>query len=327
MNTQQNHEPLDEAFDLLRRLPVPERPADADAQVLARIAAGPLPAAPPVSLSRRRILMRVTKWSLAASVLAAVAGILYVGYSPTPALADVLKAAEKHKLVKYTMTQADETKDGSSLSPLVQVAYADLKAPRFRTESKALGHLSGALDFECVFVRDAKKDISMRIITEDITEKGKTDPALIKILKDFEKNGVPRKQATITKVHGDFTPATSELNKSILENILELEKHKDAVATKGKLNGNDVLKYRIEEKYKTSVLWVDAKTKLPVKLEHELTDPKILNPTVTSMKFTLTDFEWDPELKRFKNMDELFSTTPPKGYEVEDLRKKEEKKD
>src|SRR5262249_54284999 len=155
----------------------------------------------------------------AASVLAAVAGILYFAYSPTPALGDVLRAAEKHKLVKYTMTQTDETKDGSAVSPLVQVAYADLKAPRFRTEQKHLGNLSGALDFECVFVRDAEKDITLRIITEAITEKGKTDPELIKVLKDFEKLGVPRKLVTITKNQGDFTPATAEQSKSILENL------------------------------------------------------------------------------------------------------------
>jgi hypothetical protein len=83
------------------------------------------------------------------------------------------------------------------------------------------------------------------------------------------------------------------------------------------------VKYRIEEEHKTSVLWVDAATELPVKLEHELSDPKILHPTVNCMKFTLTDFEWDPELKGFKNADELFSTTAPKGYKVEDLRKKQ----
>ena len=86
------------------------------------------------------------------------------------------------------------------------------------------------------------------------------------------------------------------------------------------------MKYRVEEKFKTTILWVDAVTKLPVKLEHELTDPKILHPSVTCMKFTLTDFEWDPELKGFMNLDQLFDTTPPKGYKVDDLREKQDEK-
>jgi outer membrane lipoprotein-sorting protein len=326
MNTQQNPNPLDEAFDFLRRLPIPDPPANANAQVLARLAAGPLPSAPSVSLSRRRILMRVTKWSLAASVLAAVAGILYFGYTPASALADVIKAAEKHKLVKYKMTQTDETKDGSSVIPLVQEVYADLKAPRFRQGSKSIASLSGAIDAESIFVIDGSKNVTMHTITEVITEKGKTDPKLIKILKDFEKLGVPRTEATLQPASGDFTPATAQKSKSILENLRELEKHKDVVAAKSKFNGKDVLKYRIEEEHQTTVLWVDAGTKLPVKLEHELTDPKILHPTVTKMKYELTDFEWDPDLKG-KTVDELFSTTPPKGYTVKDLRKKEEKKD
>ena len=120
--------------------------------------------------------MRVTELSLAASVLAAAGGLLYMGGFPMPVLADVLEAATKHTLVKYKMTQADETKDGSTAIPLVQAAYADLRAPRFRLENQALGTLSGALDFECIFVRDAKKNVCVSIITESLTEKGKTDP-------------------------------------------------------------------------------------------------------------------------------------------------------
>ena len=106
----------------------------------------------------------------------------------------------------------------------------------------------------------------------------------------------------------------------MLQNIRELEKHKDAVATKGKLNGREVLKYRIEDENKSTILTVDTVTRLPVKLEEEITDPKILHPMVTKMKFVLSDFEWDPDLKD-KTIDELFNTTPPEGYAVEDQRK------
>ena len=271
MNTERNPEPLNEAFDALRRMPAPDRPADADAKLLARLAAGASPAAQLVPLTRRRILMRVTSWSLAATVLVAAGGV-------------------------------------------------------FRTRDWSPGTLSGAVDFESVFVRDATKNTTMHVITETITEKGKTDPKLIQLLKMFAQNGGPRKEATLSPTFGDFTPATAEEKKSILENFQELEKHKDAVAAKGKLRGKDVLKYRIEEEYKTTILWVDAATKLPVKLEHEITDPKILNPSVTKMKFVLSDFEWDPEVKGFKNLDELFSVTPSEGYKVIDLRQKKDEK-
>jgi hypothetical protein len=328
MNTERDPEPLDEAFDALRRMPVPDRPADADADLLARLAAGPSPAAGPAPPTDRRMVMRIATWSLAASALAAVGGVLLLTGSPSVALADVLKATEKHKLVKFTSTQSVETKDGSAVEPLVQTVYADLKAPRSRTVQWTPGHLSGALDFEFVSVRDARKEknVAIHIITETITEKGKTDPKLIEMLKDFEKIGVPRKEVAIDWAHGNLAPAQRELNKPLLENFLELEKHKDAVATKGKLGDKAVLKYRIEEEHKTTVLWVDKETKLPVRLEHETTKPEDLHPDYTSTKYVLSDFEWDPELKGFKDLDELFSTTPPKGYKVEDRRKKKEEK-
>jgi hypothetical protein len=327
MNTQRDPEPLDEAIDVLRTMRVPDRPKHADAELLARLAAGLLPTTSSVSQSRRRILMRVTKWSLAVSVLAIAVGMLFLGSSSTPALADVLKAAEKHKLVKYKLTQGCETKDGTSVIPSVDTAYADLRAPRFRRVGSSPGMHKGGLDFESVFVTDWSKDVTMHMITEVITEKGKTDPEVIAYLKMFERIGVPRKEVTLNTAHGDDTSATSRQYKSMLENLRELETHKDVVTTKSKLNGKDVLKYRIEEDNKTTILTVDAMTKLPVKLEEECTDPKKLHPTISKSLYELSDFEWDPELKGFKNLDEMFSTTPPKeGYKVEDKRKKVDEK-
>ena len=60
MNTNQNPEPLDEAFDLLRRLPVPERPAGADAQLLVLLANGPSPAASPPPSSEEMLVLTLT---------------------------------------------------------------------------------------------------------------------------------------------------------------------------------------------------------------------------------------------------------------------------
>src|SRR5262249_43647560 len=136
--------PLDEAIAAFREMPVPPCPAD-DAWV-ARLAAGNGPAAGLPSRSRRRLMMRVATLS-AAAALAAVCATAFLAGPASTALADVVKAAEKHTLVKYTMTQYVDTKDGSSVLPAVDVAYADLRAPRFRTENRGPS-LSGAIDFE-----------------------------------------------------------------------------------------------------------------------------------------------------------------------------------
>jgi len=40
------------------------------------------------------------------------------------------------------------------------------------------------------------------------------------------------------------------------------------------------------------------------------------------LQVEFTDFEWDPELKEFQSLDDLFSLTPPEGYKLEDQTKK-----
>jgi hypothetical protein len=314
MSDELNREPLDAAFDALRRMPVPERPPDAE--LLARLATGLSPAAAPLALLRRRMLMRLATGSAAAAVLALAAGVFLLTGSPTAALADVVKAAEKHKLVRYKLKQTTEDKTNGTASG-ESVVYADLRTPRSRTEDGGLT-INGAVDFRSVFVQDGKKDRCLHVITEMITEKGKTDPMLIELLKGFEKLGVPRKEARVTRAFGDFTPATAAKNKSILENLRELEGRKDAVGTKAKLDGKDVLKYRVEDGNQTTVLWVDAATRLPVRLEHEILDH---TPNIPRNAWVLSGFEWDPPLKGFKSADELFDTTPPEGYTVIDETK------
>jgi hypothetical protein len=275
--------------------------------------------------ARRRFVMRVLVTSTAASLLL-VGGlaVFLVSGTPAVALADVVKAAEKHKLVKYKITETGETMDGQAIQPSVEVAYADLKAPRYRTEQFLRGHLMGAIDFKCVWVRDGKRDASLRVITETVTKEGKTDPDLIDLLKKFTDIGVPRKSYLSGKAFSDLHPASKVKNKTILENLRELEEKKGAVATKVKLDGRDTLSYRIEEGTNTTVLWVDAATKLPVRLVHEI---EAVPNESRRRKYVLSEFEWDPQLKGFANVDELFSVTPPKGYTKDDNRGVRKKKE
>src|SRR5207247_7734576 len=121
------------------------------------------------------------------------------------------------------------------------------------------------------------------------TKEGKTDPDLIDMLKGFEKIGVPRKTYALSKAHGDMTPATASNTKPILENLRELEQKKGVAATKVKLDGRDTLSYRIEAEDNTTVLWVDAATKLPVRLVHEIEGAPNVNGR---RKYVMSDFEW-----------------------------------
>ncbi len=261
--------------------------------------------------------MRTVIWSLAASLLVAVGGVLLFGGSPAVALADVVKAAEKHKLVKYKLTQSTEDKQNGNATG-TWTAFADLTAPRFRTERRGTT-LNGTVESVSVFVIDCRKDVCLHLLSETVIPGavGKDTPDLIK--KIVTDGRFPRREARLTKATGDFTPATDNVGKSILENLRELERHKDVTATKEKRDGKELLKFRLEDGTTTTTLWVDRATKLPVRLEREILDH---TPNISRNHWALSDFAWGPELpKGCRSLDELFRITPPAGYKVEDLRK------
>src|SRR5262249_17818166 len=96
----------------------------------------------------------------------------------------------------------------------------------------------------------------------------------------------------------------------------EFEQKAGVTQVKDNLGGLATVKYCFKDGNETRSLWVDAKTRLPVWMEQELTDRAV---SVVRDRFVWTDFEWDPELpKGFANLDELFSTRPPEGYTLDD---------
>src|SRR5262249_14284123 len=101
-----------------------------------------------------------------------------------------------------------------------------------------------------------------------------------------------------------------------------LETHKDVKVTK---EGKS-LRYTVVDAKETTTLWVDTATQLPVRMVVEV---ERLCEGIARLRIEFSDFEWDPELKGFKSLDDLFSLSPPEGYRLDDQTKKpaEEKKD
>jgi hypothetical protein len=109
----------------------------------------------------------------------------------------------------------------------------------------------------------------------------------------------------------------------LLDMLRALQQHKEAAVTKDKLGDREALKYYLEDGKKTFQLWVDTKTRLPIRFELEILDP---TPTSPRKKWVFADFEWDPELpKGMKNLDALFDTAPPEGYKLDDRTKQDKK--
>ena len=134
--TDRQDDPLGEVIEAFRRMPVPDPP---DALLLF-----PRPAAPratgeqaDTSLSRAiwRILMRPTvRYGSAAAILVLAVGWLVLAPSRSFALGEVIRAAEKHKVVKYRIQWVpfDKTTMPGALNGTV---YVDLLRPRSRFES------------------------------------------------------------------------------------------------------------------------------------------------------------------------------------------------
>src|SRR5262249_51116171 len=104
--------------------------------------------------------------------------------------------------------------------------------------------------------------------------------------------------------------------KSLLCCLEEFELKEGVIQGTDTLGQHRVVKYHLDEEKQTTTLWVDAKTKLPLRFEQIFFDS-----TAGSQPYRLvwTDFAWDPELPTgCRSLGELFSTQPPKGYTVQD---------
>jgi hypothetical protein len=265
--------PLEEAIRAFQRMSVPERPPDAD--VLARLGAEPS--------TRRGNLLRFVISSAAAAVLVfGLIGLLLFNTTASIALADVVKAAERHKLVRYHEAQFTDT-NAPIATRRDSIVHADLTAPRLHSESRiAQPDVGGVL----VSVHDGRRHL-------------KTDS----------------RQRTATL---DFAPKGY---KSLLCCLEEFQAKQGVVQRTDNLGGIFAIVYRLQEERQTTALWVDAQTKLPLRLDREFFDPTAESP---HSRLIWTEFAWDPELPiGFRSLDDLFSTRPPDGYVVHDLTRKE----
>jgi outer membrane lipoprotein-sorting protein len=299
MSTDPEPDPLDAVFDAIRREPVPDRPPDAE--LLAWLAAGPSPAAQPVTLARRRMIMRIAKWSLAAAVLAAVGAAVLFTSSANIALADVLKAAENHKLVKFKATATITYHPGGeeeNTETKVELVYADLRAARFRQESPEA--VRGPFRSSGYAVYDYTKDRCLGVYNNQPTDGA----------------GAGEKGAVLSIL--STAPNYQLTKRTLLDELRELESHKDAKVVKE----DKSVRYTVVDGKETTTLWVDTATKLPVRMVVEV-EPSETRPRI---RIESTDFEWDPELKEFKSLDDVFSLTPPEGYKLEDRTKQSPEK-
>jgi hypothetical protein len=270
---------LEEVIEAFQRMKVPDRPPDAE--VLVRLGNHHGDRRRPVSssVSKQGNVTRRLLSSVAALVLIFGVGLfaLVLNSAAPVAVADVVKAAKTHKLVRYRQQQTADA-GANAGARLDSTVYADLTAARLRIQSR---------------FKDADgEDILVNVFDS------------VRNLETYPRH----KTACLRRTPKDY--------KSFCCSLQEFEHHRGVSEVKDKLRDLATVKYRFEEDNGTGTLWVDAKAKLPVRMEQELIHPA---PEITRTRFVWTDFEWDPELPRgFESLDELFSTQPPEGYALID---------
>ena len=259
--------------------------------------------------------MRLVFPSAAALVLLGAGALVLLTTTPTLTLADVLKAAEKHKLGKCKETQTTETKDGDSGST-ERVFYFDVHSLRTRSETRVVT-LNRAVESVSVQINDGPKGRFLATLTETVVPGEENNPRL----KGFGEGYFPRKGAVLQGTNQAADPKKKQ--PTFVDRLRELEQRKGVVVTKDKLGGREAVKFYLEDGKNTTQLWVDKETKLPLRYEFEILDH---TPDIPRNKWVYSDFEWDAELpKGIKNLDALFDTTPPEGYKLDDQTKNEKK--
>jgi len=297
-----NQDALEQAIAAFRQMSVPDWPADDE--LLTRLVAPPVEAAPIWRPSRRLLSLRaVFAYAAAASVLLGLLAWTLFGQT-TIALADVIQAAQKHRFVRYKQTQIIDEGFKGDVAP-DRTVLADLKAFRIRSETRVRER---GLESVSVVIQDALKNRMLILSTDTDLTTGKVVTRVGHLDKLVWNDAVWKDFRPL----GDLKPF-----QPLLDHLRELQNHRSTKAVKESLGGRQTVKYQLADDSHSISVWVDPKTKLPVRMENAATYPDGVR-----YRFAFTDFEWNPKVK---DVEQLFSTEPPAGYTIRDHTREDER--
>jgi hypothetical protein len=288
---------LDELIEAFRRLPVPDVP---DPTLLFRRPQSQLAMGEPAgaSPSRRfwRFLMRPTvRLGLAAAVLLFVFGWLAIGPAGSFALADVIRAAEHHTLVRYELQMISAERPGQPRAETRGTVYVDLVRPRSRFESEP-EPLNDGTSRQNVTVQNQltretmfQGNVSRRVVNQ----KGEPD-IVVQGHRSILREGEPGEFGQLSvrlSPPGAFVFGDAPDHALFLDALSALRTHKGTTSAKGRLGGREVIIFSAKAPTARSTVWVDPQTKLPLRIEQSFLDGGTGLETIKSIS---TDFVWDP---------------------------------
>jgi hypothetical protein len=295
--TDHEDDPIDEVIGAFLRMPVPEAP---EAALLFRRPQSQLATTEPAgsSPSRRfwRILMRPSvRYGLAAAMLMVVFGWLTFGPSSSFALADVIRAAAQHKLVRYKLEMISAERPGRPKAATRGTVYADLVRPRSRFESEP-ELLDDGTSRQDVTIQDhAAREImfATNVSRRVVNEKGEARIVVEGQTSSLRESELDQPGGSSIRLSspGDFVFGDAPEKTLFLEALSALQTDKGTTSAKGRLGRRDVIIFSAKERSPKSTVWVDPQTKLPLRIEQSFYVAGTGFETVTSVS---TEFLWDP---------------------------------
>lgn len=293
----------------MRRLSRVAPDADSTARAIARARGAALRAATSEApRSRRRILVRGAWLGVAATLLLLVAGERWLaGLGPSRALAfgQVQERVNRTKSVQYVQRRKDRTKQ-NQLAPQEMRKVMILGAHRMREEVTTTtagdplpeGEIWASSPEEYVMIHNYGTG---------------------KFIALFPKKRTFNASQTILGIDVD----SGEVKESKLKAIPQADFYqrlRDVPTDKAKrlpgrqIDGREAIGFQVVEKLErrngvstsTRTYWVDAASKLPVRIEISL---QHTDPMMVDTEFVQSDFVFDAPID-----ESLFSTDPPPGY-------------
>jgi hypothetical protein len=284
--TPQGDDAVDRAVAAFQQMPVPERPHD-DAMLAclaSRRSSVNHPMAQTTYIKRRFFMRPAFHLATAAAILIGVGAWLLWSPAGPVALAEVIQAAQRHKLVRHRMEFTVQDENGSNSEMIT--SYLDLQAHQSREEHRRLTVKGELEQLSLLHIVDSTSNRYLMIYPQD-------------------------KTAYFGTLHSKDKKRTTPF----LESLREMQDDKSTTSGREKLNDLETLTYHSDKNGRLVTLWVDGNTHLPVRLEQTFRHPN----ATTVYRFVCTDFEWDPKVP---GQAELFSLKPPEGYTVFDDKAK-----
>jgi hypothetical protein len=245
-----------------------------------------------------RILMHPTvRYGAAATILIVAFGWLALGPSSSLAMADVIRAAESHKLVKYQFQSISAERPGQPRTETRGTVYVDLVKPRSRFEA-APEPADDGTSAQNVTVSDRARRVSMfqRNVSKKVTTKTGEVQTVVSGIESIMGEQVER-GGEFGQIHSG-TYSVDELilhdvpdHTLFLDALTALQTRPGTTSAKAQLGGREVIVFSAKHGLETTTVWVDPKTKLPARIEQIFHDGGTGRETIRNVS---SDFVWDP---------------------------------